>query len=91
MRESMSTPDLGGLTCKEMVELVTDYLEGVLPPAVRTRFDRHLSGCDPCIVYVEQMRTTIATLGKLPAESIPDSALDALREHFRRWRSTPDS
>lgn len=89
--ERMTTPDLGGLTCKEMVELVTDYLEGALPPAIRTRFDQHLSGCDPCIVYIEQMRQTIATLGKLPEESIPASALDTLREHFRRWRSTTGS
>lgn len=89
--ESMTTPDLGGLTCKEMVELVTDYLEGALPPAMRIRFDQHLTGCDPCIVYVDQMRQTIATLGKLPEESIPESALDTLREHFRRWRSGPSS
>jgi anti-sigma factor RsiW len=89
--ESMTIPDLGGLTCKEMVELVTDYLEGALPPAIRTRFDQHLTACDPCVVYIEQMRQTIATLGKLPEESIPETALDTLREHFRRWRSAPDS
>ena len=84
----MTTPDLGGLTCKEMVELVTDYLEGALPPAMRMRFDQHLTACDPCIVYIEQMRQTIATLGKLPEESIPESAIETLRAHFRRWRST---
>jgi anti-sigma factor RsiW len=82
----MTTPDLGGLSCKEMVELVTDYLEEVLPADIRNRFERHLTGCDPCVVYVEQMRQTIATLGKLPEESIATSALDTLREHFRRWR-----
>lgn len=87
----MTTPDLGGLTCKEMVELVTDYLEGALPPELRVRFDQHLTGCDPCIVYIEQMRQTIATVGKLPQESIPQSALDTLVEHFRRWRSASNS
>lgn len=86
--EPMTTPDLGGLTCKEMVELVTDYLEGALPPAMRMRFDQHLTACDPCIGYIEQMRQTIATLGKLPEESIPESAIETLRAHFRRWRST---
>lgn len=89
--EPMTTPDLGGLTCKEMVELVTDYLEGALPPDMRSRFDRHLACCDPCVVYVEQMRQTIATLGKLPEESIPQPALETLVEHFRRWRSAPNS
>lgn len=89
--ESMTMPDLGGLTCKEMVELVTDYLEGALPPAIRRRFDQHLTACDPCVVYIEQMRQTIATLGTLPEESIPASALDTLREHFRRWRSASES
>lgn len=82
------TPDL---TCKEMVELVTDYLEGALSPTMRMRFDQHLTGCDPCIVYIDQIRQTIATLGRLPEESIPENAVDTLREHFRQWRSTPDS
>lgn len=87
----MTMPDLGGLSCKEMVELVTDYLEDALPADMRNRFERHLTACDPCVVYVEQMRQTIASLGKLPEESIPTSSLDLLREHFRRWRSTPDA
>ena len=81
------TPDL---TCKEMVELVTDYLEGALSPTMRIRFDQHLTGCDPCIVYIDQIRQTIATLGRLPEESIPENAVDTLREHFRQWRSTAD-
>ena len=83
--DSMTTPDLGDLTCKEVVELVTDYLEGALPAEMRKRFDQHLTGCDPCIVYLEQMRQTIATLGKLPEESVPQNVLDTLLEHFRRW------
>ncbi len=81
----MTTPDLGDLTCKEVVELVTDYLEGALPVEMRQRFDQHLTGCDPCIVYLDQMRQTIATLGRLPEESVPQNVLDTLLEHFRRW------
>jgi anti-sigma factor RsiW len=84
---SMTAPDLGGLTCKEMVELVTAYLEGVLPSEMRDRFNRHLTACDPCVVYVEQMRQTIAALGKLSEDSISATALDTLTEHFRRWRA----
>jgi anti-sigma factor RsiW len=81
----MTTPDLGGLTCKEIVELVTDYLEGVLPVDMRRRFDQHLSVCHPCAIYLDQMRQTIATLGKLPEDSISQPALDTLLEHFRGW------
>jgi anti-sigma factor RsiW len=87
---SMTMPDLGGLTCKEMVELVTDYLEDALPTDIRARFDQHLTGCDPCVVYVEQMRQTIAALGCLSEESIDENALNALTEHFRRWRAEPN-
>ena len=86
---SMTAPDLGGLTCKEMVELVTDYLEGALAPEMRDRFNTHLTACDPCVVYVEQMRQTIAALGRLPEESISPRVIDTLTEHFRRWRSGP--
>jgi anti-sigma factor RsiW len=81
----MATPDLGDLTCKEVVELVTDYLEGVLTAEMRGRFDRHLSACDPCVLYVDQMRRTIATLGKLPDDAISQTALDTLLHHFRGW------
>ncbi|HEY3746539.1 MAG TPA: zf-HC2 domain-containing protein [Gemmatimonadaceae bacterium] len=81
----MATPDLGGLTCKEVVELVTDYVEGVLPAEMRKRFDQHLSVCDPCAIYLDQMRQTVATLGKLPEDSISQPALDTLLHHFRGW------
>jgi anti-sigma factor RsiW len=82
----MTTPDTADLTCKEFVELVTDYLEGVLPPSSRKRFDEHLATCPYCTLYLEQMRQTIRTMGRLPEETIPPPALDALLEHFRKWR-----
>jgi anti-sigma factor RsiW len=48
------------LTCKEVVEIVSDYLEGALSAEDRARFDAHLTVCDGCHTYVEQMRETIA-------------------------------
>ena len=81
----MTMPDLGGLSCKEIVELVTDYIEDMMAPDLCRRFDQHLSVCHPCVIYVDQMRQTIATLGNLPEESVPQAALDTLLEHFRRW------
>jgi anti-sigma factor RsiW len=53
------------VTCRELVELVTDYLEGALPPRTLSHVEEHLVICDPCAAYVEQMRTTIAWLGEL--------------------------
>jgi anti-sigma factor RsiW len=74
------------MTCKELVELVTDYLEGVLPEDQRRRFDEHLALCPHCQTYLEQMRQTIGAVGRLPDESVSREALDALLAHFRRWR-----
>jgi anti-sigma factor RsiW len=74
------------MTCKELVELVTDYLEGALPDDQRRRFDEHLALCPHCQTYLEQMRQTIRAVGRLPDESVSRDALDALLAHFRRWR-----
>jgi len=72
------------LSCKQVVELVTAYLEDVLSTEDRRRFDAHLAGCPFCTVYLEQMRQTIAALGHLPEASISADALRELREAFRR-------
>ena len=80
------TTSAADLTCKEVVELVTDYLEGTLPPPMRQRFDDHLATCSYCTLYLEQMRQTIRTMGHLPNEANSQGKLDVLLEHFRRWR-----
>lgn len=72
------------LTCKELVELVTDYLEDALPVAERERVDEHLAGCPFCRIYLEQMRATILTLGRLSEAAVSPEALTALLEVFRR-------
>jgi anti-sigma factor RsiW len=75
------------LTCAEVVELVTDYLEGRLPEGQRRRFDEHLTGCDGCTAYVEQMRATIAVSGHVPAPDLSPELKQRLLEAFRGWRS----
>ena len=82
----MATPSCQDLTCQELVELVTDYLEGSLAAADRERFDAHLATCPFCTTYLDQMRQTIHALGHLPRESIPSEELEQLLGHFRRWR-----
>ena len=81
----MSTVD--ELSCKELVELVTDYLEATLPAEQRARFERHLSYCGPCTHYVQQMRLTIKTLGKLTEDDLDPQARDELLRAFRDWKT----
>lgn len=78
--------DPGDLTCQEFVELVTDYLEGSLPPTERTRFEEHIADCDYCTLYLEQMQQTIRALGHLSEETITPSARDLLLAEFRSWK-----
>jgi anti-sigma factor RsiW len=76
------------LSCQELVELVTDYFEGALAPADRTRFEAHIRGCDGCDSYLEQMRTTIKLLGLLPQESLDPRAERALLQAFKSWKAS---
>lgn len=76
------------LTCKELVELVTDYLEGVLPQPDRDRFEAHLRTCIGCTRYLDQMRRTIRVVGKLTEESIELKAQEELLQLFRNWKKT---
>lgn len=73
------------LTCQQLVELVTEYLEDALDPAVRGRFERHLAGCAGCRAYLEQMRSTLSVLGRLGQDVVPAPVLDELMEAFRDW------
>ena len=74
------------LSCQELVELVTDYLEGALPAQARARFEEHLAKCTGCSNYLAQMRRTISALGRLSEESIPPQARDDLLGVFRNWK-----
>jgi anti-sigma factor RsiW len=76
------------MICKELVELVTEYLEGSLPVDVRTQMDQHLSGCDGCGTYLEQMRQTIRLTGHLQEESLTTQQRDELLNLFRNWKKT---
>jgi predicted anti-sigma-YlaC factor YlaD len=78
--------DVNDLACREVVELVTDYLEGTMSPADRARFEEHLTGCDGCSIYLDQMRTTIRVTGSLDEDSIPAEQLEQLTRAFRNWR-----
>jgi anti-sigma factor RsiW len=74
------------LTCVEMVELVTDYLEGALSWRTRRRFERHIAGCDGCTRYLEQIRTTVRLAG-VGAAAEQVAGLESLRAAFRDWQA----
>lgn len=76
-----------GLTCQELVELVTAYLDGGLSAADRARFDGHLAICDGCTAYVEQMRQTIAMAGELRETDIEPEVRETLLGAFRDWKA----
>jgi anti-sigma factor RsiW len=81
---SMRVPDQP--TCREIVELVTDYLEGRLPIPERTAFEQHLVYCDWCRVYLEQMRQTIHLAGGAGEESLSPETREELVRLFRDWK-----
>jgi anti-sigma factor RsiW len=72
-------------TCQEMVELVTDYLEGSLSWRKRRRFEAHLSGCDDCTEFLRQMHTTIALTGSFAQDDPSPVRQSELLALFRRW------
>ena len=78
--------DTEALSCQELVELVTDYLEGALDDRDVRAFEGHLAGCDGCTQYVEQLRTTIRIVGTLTPDDLSRDAEAALLQAFRDWK-----
>ena len=79
------------LTCQELVELVTDYLDGALSSRDRARFEAHIAACENCREYVAQFEQTIALSGALREDDIEPAARDALLAQFSEWRNGSDA
>lgn len=75
------------LVCRDVVEQVTEYLDGALPPPERTRFEGHLRTCGGCRHYLAQMRRTVELVGRLPAEDVSPAARQELLALFRNWKA----
>ena len=73
------------MSCRELVALVTEYLEGTLPRFERIRFERHVAVCPPCRAHLDQMRETIRASGAITEESISPAARDDLLEALADW------
>ena len=74
------------ISCQEVVELVTDYLEGALSPADVARFEHHLTICDGCAFYVEQIRMTVEAVGRIDEDDVPPEIRDGLLAAFRDFK-----
>ena len=77
-----------GITCQQLVELVTDYLENALPTEDRLHFETHLSVCPGCLEYVQQMRKAISATGGVREEWLDPAMRDTLLEVFRSWKQS---
>lgn len=76
------------LTCKELVEVVTEYLEGRLPPTERVRFEEHVAFCSWCRTYLDQMRETVRLTGTFRENDLSPEARDGLLRVFRDWKES---
>jgi anti-sigma factor RsiW len=74
------------ITCREVVELVTDHFEGKLPADKAELFEQHLNFCEGCAWYVEQMRATVTAVGRISEEDIPPETRERLLTAFRDWK-----
>jgi anti-sigma factor RsiW len=86
MKDRADAMTTNELTCQELVDLVTDYLEEELPDHERLRFEDHLAGCIGCRSYLEQMRLTVRTAGQLREDDLSPAARDDLLAAFRTWK-----
>jgi anti-sigma factor RsiW len=77
--------DTFALSCQELVELVTDYLEGALPPEDVRRFEEHTAGCENCTRYLEQLRVTIRIAGTITTDDLSPEVERELLSAFRDW------
>ena len=75
------------MRCIEVVELMTDYLEGALSPRERDRFEEHIAGCDGCRAYLTQLRVALRVMSGLAAEPVPARIQEELVAAFRNWKS----
>jgi anti-sigma factor RsiW len=77
------------ISCQELVELVTDYLEGALEPDDLRRFEEHIAGCGKCTDYIEQLRETIRAVGMITLDDLSPEAEQELLAAFRGWTRGP--
>ena len=76
------------VTCRQVVDRVNDYLERALPSDTASLFEQHVNFCEGCAVYVDQMRRTVAAVGRVREEDVPPEARERLLTAFREWKQS---
>jgi len=79
-------PPLDEMCCRDVIDLITEYLDDVMKGLDRARFDAHLASCPGCTTYLDQLRQTTTWLGQLSEASMPILAQDAFLRSFRDWK-----
>lgn len=87
MRPTDRYPDPDTLDCVDLVELVTEYLDGALDAGERARLEHHLTACDGCTTYIDQMRLTIRAVGHLREDALSSEAVDRIVRVYREFRA----
>jgi anti-sigma factor (TIGR02949 family) len=83
----MSNPNTADkMACRELVRVISSYLDGTLPKSDRERFEAHLEECPYCVNYLDQMRETIDALGELSVDSIAPETRREVVDAFSDWR-----
>ena len=75
------------IVCRQAVQLMAGYLDGVLPARDRARLEAHLTDCPHCSEYLAQLRATIDSLGRVEPDDLPEETLDELVALYRRWQA----
>ena len=75
------------LVCRQIVELVTNYLEGALPAPERRGFEAHIAACEHCTEYLEQMRMTILLSGRLRTSDLTPAMRQEFSALYESWRA----
>lgn len=73
------------IACRDLLELISGYLDDALPADVHAAIETHLEGCDGCTMVLEEFRTTIAMTGTLAEEQVTPAQRDTLLAAFRNW------
>ena len=73
-------------SCRQVVDLVTDYVDGALPSSERLAFEQHVAICPPCRAYFAQMRAVVRVAGSLREDHLPEPVRENLRNAFRDWK-----
>ncbi len=74
------------LTCREIVQLMTEYLEDTMSTKARLRFERHVAICPACRGFLAQMRETVRLSGEITEESLSRETRHELLAAFRDWK-----